>query len=80
MPRIQPVTDEMAGEDVRPAFEAFRRERGNVPNMFRTLAHRPTLMHAFRNALQTALHDGTVPLRTKEMVVVRVSRINQCKY
>lgn len=80
MPRIPVVTDAEATAELKPAFDAFREERGNVPNMFRTLAHRPAIMTAFRDALQAVLHTGTVPLRTKEMVVVRVSRINQCKY
>src|SRR2546430_17159413 len=40
-PRITPLTPDQAAPDVRPIFETYLREGGNIPNLFRTDAPRP---------------------------------------
>jgi len=80
MPRVQPVSVDAAPPEAEAVFARFMAERGNVPNMFRTLAVRPEIMTAFDNARHAALKTGTLPLRLKELVAVRVSQINGCRY
>nr|WP_243183412.1 carboxymuconolactone decarboxylase family protein [Anaerosolibacter carboniphilus] len=48
--------------------------------MFRTLAHRPELLKTAYKHFSTVLNTGTVDIRLKEMVAVRVSQLNQCEY
>ena len=80
MPRIEPPRAEKVGGDVLPVWEAFYRKRGNVPNMFRTLAVRPELMRVLNDAMAVIMGAGTVSVRLKELVVVRVSQLNGCAY
>lgn len=80
MPRIQPLAPEAATGQTEAIFEKMRAERGNIPNMFRTLALRPAMLQAFSQSLDSVLKTGTVPLRLKEMVAVRVSQLNGCRY
>ncbi len=80
MPRIEPPRAEDVSPDVLPVWEKFYRNRGNVPNMFRTLSLRPEMAKAVAASMDTILNTGTVDLRTKEMVVVRVSQLNACQY
>ena len=80
MPRIQPVSIDAAPPEAEPVFARFMAERGNVPNMFRTLAVRPEIMTAFDGALHAVLKTGALPLRLKELVAVRVSQLNECRY
>ncbi len=61
-------------------FESLFEERGNVPNLFRVLAHRPKLMTTFTHHFTAALTTGTVSTRLKELVAVRVSGLNACDY
>lgn len=42
--RISRVNSADAPESVRPLYDAMYQARGNVPNMFRTAAHRPELL------------------------------------
>lgn len=56
------------------------KERGNVPNMFRTVAHRPEYLRTMIAHFRTVMNTGTVPAKLKELVTVRVSQINQCDY
>ena len=41
MPRLSKIAPDQADPKAREAFEPFIKERGRVPNMFRTAAHRP---------------------------------------
>lgn len=77
LPRLGP-------EDVPPrqraVFEAFLRERGNIPNLFRIAAHSPAVHDAFRGLLTGLMGEGAAPVRLKELVAVRVSHRNRCAY
>lgn len=80
MARIRPLTPEEVDADTKEIFDAFMKQRGNIPNMFRTLAIRPEYLKTVIAHFRTVLNTGTVDLRTKEMLVVRVSQINECHY
>jgi len=79
-PRVTRVEPDNAPEEVRPTFDAFMRERGKVPNLYRIAAHAPRIATRLA-ALQTAvMSPGEVPLLLKELLSVRVSHINLCDY
>ena len=80
MPRIRPVEPEEAEPETRAVFERMRAERGNIPNMFRTMALRPRIMETAEAHLRAVMEMGTVETRLKEMLAVRVSQINDCHY
>ncbi len=80
MPRIDAPRANDVPAEVLPAWSAFFRKRGNVPNMFRTLALRPEIMHALDQAMVAIMGPGTVSIRLKELIVVRVSQVNGCAY
>lgn len=80
MARIRPLGPEEVGPDVKGVFDAFQAARGNIPNMFRTLAHVPEIMTTAAAHMKAVLNAGTVPLRLKEMMAVRVSQVNACDY
>ena len=61
-------------------FDDFLRERGNIPNMFRTVAHRPEIMRTMAAHLRAIMESGTVAKKLKELVIVRTSQINHCEY
>ncbi|HYF00279.1 MAG TPA: carboxymuconolactone decarboxylase family protein [Planctomycetota bacterium] len=63
-----------------PLFQDFERERGAVPNMFRALSHDPELLKTWFAMFRATLREGAVSTRVKEMVAVRVSKLNTCRY
>lgn len=71
--------DEVEGP-TREIFDTYIRERGNIPNMFRTAAHRPDHLRTMITHFRTVMNTGTVPQKLKELVTVRVSEINGCEY
>lgn len=79
-PRIRPRTPDEVPDTVRAIFEAYLAERGNVPNMFRTVAVRPEHLTTMIAHFRTVMTEGDVPPLLKELVAVRVSSINRCRY
>ena len=61
-------------------FDVYMKERGNVPNMFRTVAHRPEILRTMIAHFRAIMNTGTIPARLKELVIVRTSQINKCEY
>jgi alkylhydroperoxidase family enzyme len=66
---------------VQAVFERFHTARGNVPNLFRVFALRPELMAGFHAHFDAAMaEEGTLGIRLKELVAVRVSTLNRSEY
>ncbi|RKD26922.1 alkylhydroperoxidase AhpD family core domain-containing protein [Caminicella sporogenes DSM 14501] len=80
MARIRPLKPSEVDGEAREIFEDFLRERGNIPNMFRTLAYRPQLLKTAFDHFRAVLKTGTVDFKLKEMIAVRVSQMNECAY
>ena len=54
--------------------------RGNVPNMFRVMAHRPEIFTTMQAHFGAVLATGTVPTKLKELIIVRTSQVNVTPY
>lgn len=66
---------------VQEVFEKFYEARGNVPNLFRVFALQPELMASFSAHFNGGMgQEGTLGLRLKELVAVRISRLNASEY
>lgn len=79
-PRIRPRDRDEVTAEVRGIFDVYLRERGNVPNMFRTLGALPKHLQTMIAHFRTVMTEGQVPPLLKELLAVRVSSINRCKY
>lgn len=78
--RIPRLTSDEADKSVAPVFDAFVRERGVVPNLFRVAAHNPEIVRTLREHMVAVMGPGQVPVLLKELLSVRVSQINGCEY
>jgi alkylhydroperoxidase family enzyme len=81
MSRISPLHPDDAPAEARRVLEEFFKARNNVPNMFRVYARRPAAMKTasdHMNALWNA--ETTADATLKELLSVRVSILNDCRY
>jgi len=81
VPRIIPLHPDDAPAEARPVLQEFFRSRNNVPNMFRTLARRPAAMKTASDHMAALWNvETTADPKLKELLAVRVSILNDCKY
>lgn len=80
MPRISRLSRSEVASELQGVYDQFLRDRGNVPNFFRTLAHRPEIFRTAAAHMEAVLKTGTLPTRLKELVVVRTSQLNCTSY
>jgi alkylhydroperoxidase family enzyme len=80
MPRISRLERNAVSPEVGEIYDHFLKVRGNIPNMFRTVAHRPEILRTLIAHYRAVLETGTVPAKLKELVITRTSQINDCEY
>jgi len=68
------------GPQVDETYAFLQKSFGRVPNLFKTLAHRPEVMKATLNLLSSLMMSGTVDRKLKEKIALKVSTINKCNY
>lgn len=79
-PRISRLERGEVGSEAIAIYDRYLRDRGNVPNMFRTMAHRPEIFETAIAHMEAILNTGTLPKALKELVIVRTSQINRTPY
>ncbi len=80
MPRISRLQRNEISLSSADIYDRYLRDRGNVPHMFRTMAHRPEIFKTIIAHMEAVLNTGTVPKRLKELVIVRTSQLNRTPY
>ena len=80
MPRISRLNRSEVRTSSVAIYDRTLRDRGNVPNMFRTMAHRPEIFETIIAHMDAVLNTGTLPKALKELVIVRTSQVNRTPY
>ena len=80
MPRIRRLNRSEVSPELSHIYDRYLQQRGNVPNFFRTVAHRPKIFETMIAHMEAVLSSGTLPTRLKELVVVRTSQLNGTAY
>ncbi len=80
LPRISRLERHEVSEAAIAIYDRYLRDRGNVPNMFRTMAHRPEIFQTIIAHMEAVLNTGTLPKALKELVIVRTSQLNRTPY
>jgi len=78
--RISRLDKSQVDEQTAEVYDWFLQSRGNVPNMFRTVALRPAHLRTMIAHFRTVMNEGTVPVGLKELLWVRISHLNHCRY
>lgn len=71
----------LLGRDDAPLLaRGFYREDGSASPLTRSLASAPDLLETLMPFLSQIMGESAVDLPTKELVIVRVSQLNSCRY
>jgi uncharacterized peroxidase-related enzyme len=80
MARVRDVEIHEVPEDVRPIYERFAREYGPFLNQVKVFAHRPAVLKHIQGLLLDLKDEAILPKRYLEIVLVVVSKLNECTY
>jgi uncharacterized peroxidase-related enzyme len=80
MSRISRCERGQVSAEVAARYDKVFAHRGNVPNMFRVMAHRPEIFATMQDHFAAVLNTGTVPTKLKELIIVRTSQVNETPY
>ena len=80
MSRISRLDRNQVTPEIAAGFDKVFAQRGNVPNMFRVMAHRPEIFTTMQAHFAAVLSTGTVSTKLKELIIVRTSQINITPY
>ena len=80
MSRISRLDRSEVSPDLTALFDKVFALRGNVPNMFRVMAHRPEIFSTMQAHFGAVLNTGTVSTKLKELIIVRTSQVNDTPY
>jgi len=78
-PRLQPLESNEWNDEVRAIMKPIS-ERGEVLNIFKTLAHHPDLMRRWLVFGNHVLFKSTLPARERELVILRIGWLCQAEY
>lgn len=67
MSRISRLDRSEVTPEIAALYDKVFAQRGNVPNMFRAMAHRPEIFSTMQAHFAAVLSTGTVPARLKEL-------------
>jgi alkylhydroperoxidase family enzyme len=79
-PRIPLLERDQVSPEIAAIYDALLKQRGVVPNLFKTLAHTPTLAQGIAGFLKSLLSDSALPGWYKELVATRLSLLHNSQY
>jgi alkylhydroperoxidase family enzyme len=80
MGRIRKLGRDEVTPEIAEIFDKYLGERGHIPNCFRTWAQMPTYLSTLIAHYRAVMFTGSIPFKSKELLLVRVSQINECRY
>jgi uncharacterized peroxidase-related enzyme len=80
MSRISRLDRNEVAPEIAALYDKAFAQRGNVPNMFRVMAHRPEIFATMQAHFGAVLNTGTVSTKLKELIIVRTSQVNDTPY
>jgi len=80
MSRISKLDRSLVAPEIASLYDRAFAQRGNAPNMFRVMAHRPEIFATMQAHFGAVLNTGTVSTKLKELIIVRTSQINVTPY
>ncbi len=66
--------------EIQAVYDVLKEQRGEVPYMFKTIAHTPELALGIAAFLKSLLGEGALPAWYKELVATRVAVLWNCDY
>lgn len=74
------VEREQADKETLAFYDAAEERFQALLNIFKVFGHQPEYGTAFTNLIMTILKDGVIDWKTKELLILKATQRNDCKY
>ena len=78
--RLEPIPETQWSDNVKETLREIKVGQGEVPNIFKTLAHHPDLMRRWLVFGNHVLFKSTVPAGERELVILRIGWLCEAEY
>ena len=80
MARVPLLEKEQVDDSLKPMYDGLQERMGFVPNIFKTLAHAPSVAIEFLDLGRKILNKMNLDPRLRELAILRVGHIHQADY
>ena len=81
MARVKYIEEETTDNPVvKEAFERMRLKRGKVTNIYKALAHKPSILGTIGPFVAAVQQPDELDPKLKERIILRVSKLNRSRY
>ena len=80
MPRVREIEIDEVPDDTKPVYQRFAADYGPFLNQVKIFAHRPPALRHIMGLLLELADEAVLPKRYLEIVLVVVSKLNECEY
>lgn len=79
MPRIKPLSNDVASPESKELFGEVRKKLGRVPNLMQSLGHSPAALGGYLS-LSESLSRGVLNAKDRERIALTVAEYHGCGY
>jgi hypothetical protein len=80
MGRLPTLEREEVAPEIQAIYDTYLKERGNIPNAFKTLAALPAHLTTVIAHYREVMFSGEIPFKLKELMFLHVCRLNASRY
>jgi 4-carboxymuconolactone decarboxylase len=78
--RIPPVAGDATDPGLAAIFDVFRTAGREVPVLYRTLGHAPSMLQGWTDLAWSLRQDAAAPRRLRELVIMRVAQLTAAPF
>jgi len=80
MGRLPKLERDRVSPEIQAIYDTYMKERGNVPNAFKTFAHVPSYLTSMIAHYRAVMFTGSIPFKRKELIFLQVAKLNSARY
>jgi hypothetical protein len=80
MGRLPKLERDQVSPEIQAIYDTYMKERGNVPNAFKTFAHVPSYLTSMIAHYRAVMFTGSIPFQRKELIFLQVAKMNSARY
>jgi len=80
MGRLPKLERDQVSPEIQAIYDTYMKERGNVPNAFKTFAAIPSYLTSMIAHYRAVMFTGSVPFKKKELIFLQVAKMNSARY